>query len=111
MLRETLDRISVIRPDHTELACLKALVLFKPESGKLKMSESLQVELLQDQTHVMLAEYCAGKSPPSKIRFGKLLLILPLIRRIGGRTLEQLFFRQTIGEIPIQRLLSDMFKS
>jgi hypothetical protein len=30
VLRETLHRISGIRPDHTELACLKALVLFKP---------------------------------------------------------------------------------
>lgn len=30
ILRETLERIQSIRPDHTELACLKALVLFKP---------------------------------------------------------------------------------
>ncbi|XP_035709277.1 orphan steroid hormone receptor 2 isoform X2 [Folsomia candida] len=109
ILRETLTRISGIRPDHTELACLKALVLFKPESAKLR--EQLQIELLQDQTHVMLQEYCAGKNPPSKIRFGKLLLILPLIRRIGGKVLEELFFKQTIGDIPIERLLCDMFKS
>lgn len=59
----------------------------------------------------MLQEYCAGKNPPSKIRFGKLLLILPLIRRIGGKVLEELFFKQTIGDIPIERLLCDMFKS
>jgi hypothetical protein len=80
-------------------------------SESVKLREQVQVEILQDQTHVMLQEYCTGKSPPSKIRFGKLLLILPLIRRINGNILEELFFKQTIGEIPIERLLCDMFKS
>ncbi|CAG7681483.1 unnamed protein product [Allacma fusca] len=108
-LRDALARISAIRPDHTELACLKALVLFKPETQNLR--EPLQVEILQDQTHLMLQEYCVTKQPPNKIRFGKLLLILPSIRRISGKTLEELFFKQTVGDVPIERLLCDMFKA
>ncbi|CAL8119393.1 unnamed protein product [Orchesella dallaii] len=35
LLRETLERILTIRPDHTELACMKALVLFKPGTFSL----------------------------------------------------------------------------
>ncbi|ODM95917.1 Protein tailless [Orchesella cincta] len=109
LLRETLERVQSIRPDHTELACLKALVLFKPEIPTLR--EQMQVEMLQDQTHVMLQEYCIGRAPPNKIRFGKLLLLLPLIRRIKGSLIEELFFKQTVGDIPIERLLSDMFRT
>lgn len=75
------------------------------------LRENIQVEVLQDQTHVMLQEYCIGRTPPNKIRFGKLLLLLPLIRRISGKILEELFFKQTVGDIPIERLLSDMFKN
>ena len=45
-------RLTQLRLDHTEYTCLKALVLFKPEVVGLK--QGLQVEVLQDQTHLML---------------------------------------------------------
>ena len=44
-------------------------------------------------------------------RFGKLLLLLPTLRVVSGITIEELFFRKTIGNIPIERLLVDMFKA
>jgi hypothetical protein len=54
------NRQSIIQPlffpacrlDHTEYTCLKALVLFQPDLPGLQ--HQLQIEVLQDQTHIML---------------------------------------------------------
>ena len=81
-ISEMVTRISQLRLDHTEYTCLKALVLFKPEVLNLK--QHLQVEVLQDQTHLMLQEYCLAKPvSANKVRFGRLLLVLPSINKFN----------------------------
>ncbi|XP_057657413.1 nuclear receptor subfamily 2 group E member 1-like [Diorhabda carinulata] len=108
-LREIITRLNLLRVDHTEHACLKALVLFKAESRGL--CEPAHVELLQDQTHVMLHEYCAQRQTVHKGRFGKLLLTLPAVQSVSRRGLEELLFRQTVGDVAIDRLLGDLAKA
>ncbi|XP_019872455.2 nuclear receptor subfamily 2 group E member 1-like [Aethina tumida] len=108
-LREIITRLNLLRVDHTEHACLKALVLFKAECRGL--CEPAHVELLQDQTHVMLHEYCSQRQNHNKGRFGKLLLTLPAVQSISRRSLEELLFRQTVGNISIDRLLGELAKS
>lgn len=111
-LREIITRLSLLRVDHTEHACLKALVLFKAECRGL--CEPTHVELLQDQTHVMLHEYCVQKQQNghnNKARFGKLLLALPAVQSVSRRGLEELLFRQTVGDVSIDRLLGDLAKA
>lgn len=44
-------------------------------------------------------------------RFGKLLLLLPALRFISSERVELLFFRRTIGNTPMEKLLCDMFKN
>ncbi|NWZ86302.1 NR2E3 protein, partial [Poecile atricapillus] len=95
-----------------------------------------QVENLQDQSQVMLGQhnrshypgqpvrYCCphvlmgdarvghppmATAPPP--RFGKLLLLLPALRFISSERVELLFFRRTIGNTPMEKLLCDMFKN
>ncbi|WAR31335.1 NR2E3-like protein, partial [Mya arenaria] len=89
-LNNLINRFAAMRVDPTEYACLKALVLFKPG---------------------LFSEYCFTNHPTGKIRFGKLLLLLPALRDTHARCLEEVFFRRTIGDIAIERLLCDMFKS
>ncbi|KAL3282879.1 hypothetical protein HHI36_006038 [Cryptolaemus montrouzieri] len=108
-LREVINRLTLLRLDHTEHACLKALVLFKAECRGL--CEPSHIELLQDQTHMMLHEYCNQKHSVSKGRFGKLLLTLPAVQSVPKRGLEELLFRQTVGDVAIDRLLSDLAKN
>ncbi|KAJ8973186.1 hypothetical protein NQ317_009127 [Molorchus minor] len=108
-LREIITRLNLLRVDHTEHACLKALVLFKAECRGL--CEPTHVELLQDQTHVMLHEYCAQRQAHHKGRFGKLLLTLPAVQSVTRRGLEELLFRQTVGDVAIDRLLGDLAKA
>ncbi|XP_023323485.1 nuclear receptor subfamily 2 group C member 2 [Eurytemora carolleeae] len=106
-LVDILVRLSQLRLDPTEYTCLKALVLFKPELNGLK--QQLQVEVLQDQTHLMLQDYCSAKPPPAnKVRFGRLLLTLPCITFFQSSVLETLFFRRTLGNINVEKVIVDL---
>ncbi|XP_050395148.1 nuclear receptor subfamily 2 group E member 1-like [Patella vulgata] len=107
--QDIINRYNSLRVDATEYACLKALVLFKSETRGLR--DPIQTDTLQDQAQLMMHEYIFSHHPGNKARFGKLLLLLPALRTINARTIEDIFFRRTIGSIPIERLLCDMFKS
>lgn len=131
-LKQVIARFTALKVDHTEYACLKALTLFK--TGKLKfiwtavllfrhvymflllmeemtgLKDHAQVEMLQDQTHVMLHDYCTSQDA-HKTRFGKLLMLLPSVNLLSKDIIEELLFRKTIGNISIERVLSDMLKN
>ncbi|KAM5242954.1 photoreceptor-specific nuclear receptor isoform 1-T8 [Hipposideros larvatus] len=109
ILQETISRFRALAVDPTEFACMKALVLFKPETRGLKDPE--QVEALQDQSQVMLSQHSKAHHPSQPVRFGKLLLLLPSLRFITSERVELLFFRKTIGNTPMEKLLCDMFKN
>ncbi|KAM8804663.1 photoreceptor-specific nuclear receptor [Eudromia elegans] len=131
-LQETLARFKALAVDPTEFACMKAVVLFKPgeaggpgrrvpalgtpstcplpaETRGLKDPE--QVENLQDQSQVMLGQHNRTHYPGQPVRFGKLLLLLPALRFLPSERVELLFFRRTIGNTPMEKLLCDMFKN
>ncbi|KAI5163874.1 photoreceptor-specific nuclear receptor [Manis pentadactyla] len=109
VLQETVSRFRALAVDPTEFACMKALVLFKPETRGLKDPE--HVEALQDQSQVMLSQHSKAHHPSQPVRFGKLLLLLPSLRFITSERVELLFFRKTIGNTPMEKLLCDMFKN
>ncbi|KFV61092.1 Photoreceptor-specific nuclear receptor [Dryobates pubescens] len=109
VLQETLGRFKALAVDPTEFACMKAVVLFKPETRGLKDPD--QVENLQDQSQVMLGQHNRSHYPGQPVRFGKLLLLLPALRFISSERVELLFFRRTIGNTPMEKLLCDMFKN
>lgn len=85
------------------------------------MCDPAHIEFLQDQTYIMLQEYCnsttnrirlnGDKRPVGAVRFGKLLLVIPAIQSISKRSLELLLFKKTIGDVAIERLLIDMVKA
>lgn len=69
------------------------------------------IESCQDQAQVMLGDHIRHNFRDQKQRFGKLILLLPAMRGISTKTLEDVFFRQTIGPVSIETLLADLFKS
>ncbi|NWV18313.1 NR2E3 protein, partial [Origma solitaria] len=108
--------------------------LVATETRGLKDPE--QVENLQDQSQVMLGQHNRSHYPGQPVRyrcppilpgdtgaghpltattasprFGKLLLLLPALRFISSERVELLFFRRTIGNTPMEKLLCDMFKN
>ncbi|XP_031548740.1 nuclear receptor subfamily 2 group E member 1-like [Actinia tenebrosa] len=109
LLQNIVTRFKRLQIDSTEYACLKAIVLFKPDLRGLRAPHL--VERLQDQAQSMLGEYCRSHYPDQQVRFGKLLLMLPSLRAVGPKMIEDLFFRGTLDNVPIERMLCDMFKS
>ncbi|XP_058263430.1 photoreceptor-specific nuclear receptor [Hemibagrus wyckioides] len=109
LLQELFSRFKALQVDPTEFACLKAIVLFKPETSGLKDPE--QVENLQDQSQVMLAQHIHTLYSSQAARFGRLLLLLPSLHFVSSERIELLFFHRTIGNTPMEKLLCDMFKN
>lgn len=70
-----------------------------------------EVAAVQDHTQLTLNKYIATAHPSQPFRFGKLLLLLPSLRSVSNNTIEELFFRRTIGNIPIERIICDMYKA
>uniref|UniRef100_A0A182NUZ5 NR LBD domain-containing protein n=1 Tax=Anopheles dirus TaxID=7168 RepID=A0A182NUZ5_9DIPT len=107
-MQEILCRFRQISPDLSELGCMKAVILFSPETSEL--CDVQPVEMLQDQAQCVLSEHVRIRYPRQPTRFGRLLLLLPLLRTIRSTTIETLFFKETIGTVPISRLLIDMYQ-
>ncbi|XP_059055285.1 nuclear receptor subfamily 2 group E member 1, partial [Achroia grisella] len=120
-----LGEIAKLRPDSNEFACLRAIVLFKTsfneknEGGSPSQTSSdykrLQdlpaVASLQDHSQSVLSEYILRSYPMEVTRLSLLLQLQPIIRRVSSTTIVELFFRATIGEIPIERIIGDMYRT
>ncbi|XP_047492192.1 nuclear receptor subfamily 2 group E member 1-like [Penaeus chinensis] len=109
LFQDILAKFKAMCVDPTEYACLKAIVLFKTDVKGLR--DLGAVAALQDQAQLTLNKYITTAYPTQPFRFGKLLLLLPSLRAVGSRTIEELFFRRTIGAIPIERIICDMYKT
>lgn len=106
-IQEILCRFRQISPDGSEVGCMKAIVLFSPETPAL--CDVQPVEMLQDQAQCILSDHVRLHYPRQPTRFGRLLLLLPSLRAIRPFIIESLFFKETIGNVPISRLLGDMY--
>ncbi|XP_042147344.1 nuclear receptor subfamily 2 group E member 1 [Ixodes scapularis] len=114
--QEIIARFKEMQVDATEYACVKAILLFKTSfQGQTSETRTLRdihaAAALQDQAQLTLSKYIQTAYPTQPFRFGKLLLTLPCLRTVSATAIEDLFFRKTIGAIPIERLLCDMYKS
>lgn len=94
-LLEILCRFRQINVDPSEVGCMKAIILFSPET--LQLLDIQPIEMLQDQAQCILSDHVRLRYPRQQTRFGRLLLLLPSLRAIRKTTIEQLFFRETIG--------------
>ena len=93
------------------MVCVFVAVFASGTTEMRTLREFHAVATLQDQAQLTLSQYIRTAYPTQPFRFGKLLLLLPTLSAISGATIEELFFRKTIGNIPIERLLVDMYKS
>ncbi|XP_008477636.2 photoreceptor-specific nuclear receptor-like, partial [Diaphorina citri] len=109
VLNGVLQRFRLVGVDPAEFACLKAVVLFKSETRGLK--DSLQVENLQDQAQVMLAQHVRTHHPAQPARFGRLLLMTSQCRNIPSARVQHIFFAKTVANTSMEKLLCDMYKN
>uniref|UniRef100_A0A673IAF6 Retinoic acid receptor RXR n=1 Tax=Sinocyclocheilus rhinocerous TaxID=307959 RepID=A0A673IAF6_9TELE len=109
VLTELVSKMRDMQMDKTELGCLRAIVLFNPDSKGL--SNPSEVEALRERVYASLEAYCKHKYPDQPGRFAKLLLRLPALRSIGLKCLEHLFFFKLIGDTPIDTFLMEMLEA
>ncbi|XP_030063542.1 retinoic acid receptor RXR-alpha isoform X2 [Microcaecilia unicolor] len=109
VLTELVSKMRDMQMDKTELGCLRAIVLFNPDSKGL--SSPVEVEALREKVYASLEAYCKHKYPDQPGRFAKLLLRLPALRSIGLKCLEHLFFFKLIGDTPIDTFLMEMLEA
>ncbi|CDQ76641.1 unnamed protein product [Oncorhynchus mykiss] len=110
-LQEVVTWFRQLRLDATEFACLKCIVTFKAGELKRGFRNASAIAALQDEAQLTLNSYIHTRYPTQPCRFGKLLLLLPALRSVSPSTIEEVFFKKTIGNVPITRLLADMYKS
>uniref|UniRef100_A0A5S6QJ41 Nuclear receptor domain-containing protein n=1 Tax=Trichuris muris TaxID=70415 RepID=A0A5S6QJ41_TRIMR len=108
-LQDLLLRFRNCAVDQPEFTCLKAIALFRPEARGLK--DPAQVEVLQDQALYMLVQHCQTIQANPIQRFGRLLLLLPLLRTVSSDKIEVMFFGHTVRGKPMEKILSELYKS
>lgn len=59
----------------------------------------------------MLMTHARTAHGTAPARFGRLLLLLPLLRLVTPQQLEREFFAKTIGQTPMEKVLADMYKN
>ncbi|XP_065672722.1 nuclear receptor subfamily 2 group F member 1-B isoform X6 [Hydra vulgaris] len=108
MFEELVERFKNLQTDAAEFSCLKALVLFNPDSPGLG-NPSL-IENLQEKAQSALEDYLRQQNATQSYhnRFGKLLLRLPALSLIRPATIEALFFPRHHGSQNIDSLVGSM---
>ena len=86
-------------------------MLYKSSNNSYQLKDLPSIISFQDQTQLTLSKYDASAYPAQPFRFGKLLLLLPTLRTVSAQTIEEVFFKKTIGNISIERVILDMYKS
>jgi len=74
------------------------------------LTDRAPVDALRDQAQLLLTKYIETTYPSQPLRFGRLLLLLPSLASISAATNEDIFFRSTIGDTPIERLIANMYQ-
>lgn len=133
--RSTLLGFHALNLDAQEFDCIRALVLFKagldatceppaavpssrssngsispgaPGLAAPKLKDPGTVGRLRDRAQLVLGQLF-GVSTLATLRYGKILLLLPALRSVQPSTIEELFFRRTIGSSPIESVICNMY--
>ncbi|XP_033121268.1 nuclear receptor subfamily 0 group B member 1-like [Anneissia japonica] len=101
-------RCETMELDDKEYAFLQSAILFNPDVPGLE--NPMLVERLQSSVQLHLNEYVAAKHPYDQLRFARILLSLPPLRNIKAQVVTQLFFRDIIGNVAMEDLLTQMLQ-
>nr|WCS71185.1 tailless [Pardosa pseudoannulata] len=115
IFRELIHHTQELRIDSAEYSYLKLIALFStvlPNSAaETRSAREIQaLSSLQDQAQMGLGNYIMTTYPMHMNRFAKLLVLLSHIKNISNNTIEELFFRKSIGSITMEKLVADLYK-
>ncbi|KAK0047279.1 nuclear receptor subfamily 2 group E member 1, partial [Biomphalaria pfeifferi] len=103
---QMIARIRELSLDPTEVTCVKAIALFKPDVSGL--ADKSQIQGIQDQAQLMLNRHIQLTYPRQMIRFGRVLMLLSKMQTIHGSVVERLFFRGLLASSSIEKLVGNI---
>ncbi|KAG6453395.1 hypothetical protein O3G_MSEX008137 [Manduca sexta] len=124
---QAIEDLRKLQPDSHEYACLRATALFKTTIDGAGISHGMENRRLQDLqaiatlqentrlvhcevSRVFFSQYVARHYPMDIGRAERLQQLLQIIHLVKGSTIIELFFRSTIGDITLERIICDMYK-
>lgn len=108
-LNEVVFKLVQLGLNRAEFTLLKALVLFNPDNDQL--SDSVQIQAVQNKTRNALEEYVRLHRPEASSRFGQLLIKLTSLGAVDPQVLEHVFFNKLIGAASIDSLVDDILRA
>ncbi|OXU25759.1 hypothetical protein TSAR_016082 [Trichomalopsis sarcophagae] len=125
--REVLMSLHTMALDSQEYACIRSVVLYKaglenseivPSSRSSDGSMSPVCSKLRDVHSIMKLKDAAQAALCTKVdvsnavgavKYSKIVLLIPMLKHISAHSIEELFFRKTIGESPMERIICDVY--
>ena len=86
-------------------------VPFTVSTDNDQLSDSVQIQAVQNKTRNALEEYVRLHRPDSSSRFGQLLIKLTSLGAVEPQILEHVFFNKLIGRASINSLLEDILRA
>ena len=73
--------------------------------------DPIHIERCQDRAQIMLRNHVikCSSARDQPARFGKLLLLLPEVKKISPKTIEEILFQQNLGTLSFETILTDLF--
>ncbi|XP_017767934.1 PREDICTED: nuclear receptor subfamily 2 group E member 1-like [Nicrophorus vespilloides] len=106
-----------LRLDPQEYAYLRGLCLYKVFSAvndgeqKNRFANKSQIMDMYNHTHLSLQFYIRSTYPYQLNRFNIIMDLWQSMEKVKPTIIEDLFFRDTIGQITIERIIIDMYKA
>lgn len=109
--------------DSREYSCLRSILLYNmvaqneatdlnqkgEKSSKTGMDDMQRIAALRNEAISELVAHINMTKPTQPLRFKNLMLLLEQFKDVSSYTIEELFFRRTIGEVTIVKVMIDMY--
>lgn len=137
-LQEAIAKLKQLQVDVHEYTFMRATILFKrgsymgnklrkmidsglnaviivgveqenDEDEKSSLKEVTTVRALHEGSQQMLNQYVTSAYPLQPFRLGKLYMTMSAAKNVSAEIIENLFFRKTIGDAPLSRIICGIY--
>lgn len=121
IFQSILYKLAHMSIDSREYSCLRTIILYtmteRDDNGsdngkstpKFGLRETSKIRSYKNDAITELATYINLSKSTQPLRFKNLMLIVEQFKEVSSYTIEELFFRRTIGDVPIVKVIVDMY--
>ncbi|XP_055853074.1 protein tailless [Episyrphus balteatus] len=128
VFRDVIHQFHLLKLDNDEYECLREIMLFKKPANVINhqdhqssissssssdshnLIETVRILQLYEEANCAFPKYIKSAHGTHLTKLGSIMRTVTEMKNVSTFTIEEVFFRQTIGHIPIIRLISDMNK-